>query len=337
MTKKYKHLPTGKIYHQWKEGGNLYCEETALPHFLLNGKDWEEVKDKPSSYHIMTYAANEIFSVRRGRDSEEFRVGNIVITNKLGAALPISKIYLNKTIDTIEVECGDYTFNLDDLIRMKDVCHNCRAECCGGTENIACEGWYNGKPKEWGVILYRSLKDGTLAGQSWTSEKDEWEIYSVKRLSDGVEFKIGDIIRRKGGKCTFEIFSLEVKGSTLRASGSETEASYKGGCQGYIEEELEHLTKIEKLFTTEDGVDIYEGDSYWRVDVEEFIVYPKETAKGREDDDMVFANYSTRQAAEEYILMNKPCLSINDLLHNLNWSMNSFVINKLKELAKSKQ
>ncbi len=90
---------------------------------------------------------------------------------------------------------------------------------------------------------------------------------------------------------------------------------------------------IEKpLFTTEDGVNIYEGDKYFQLAIsfnpnfreaiyEEIarpnITYSYNCKEGREQLNKNGRYYfSTKEAAEEYILMNRPCLSVNDLLNS---------------------
>jgi len=68
--------------------------------------------------------------------------------------------------------------------------------------------------------------------------------------------------------------------------------------------------KKEVLFTTEDGVDIYRLDSYYSV-CDNFIVYytSKATCNPVKE-----RSFSTKGKAEEYLLMNKPLLSLNNLL-----------------------
>lgn len=82
----------------------------------------------------------------------------------------------------------------------------------------------------------------------------------------------------------------------------------------YVEE-----NKPKKLFTTEDGVDIFEGDEFFRVwntngelkrDSYRCFADNKYSAK------MMIKtcpHFSTKEKAEEYILVNKPCLSIKDI------------------------
>jgi len=68
------------------------------------------------------------------------------------------------------------------------------------------------------------------------------------------------------------------------------------------------------LFTTEDGVGIMHGQDYWHV-VSDWTPQ-KETAQefGREEYQVSsLIRFSTKEAAEQYIIDNKPCLSLNDL------------------------
>lgn len=47
-----------------------------------------------------------------------------------------------------------------------------------------------------------------------------------------------------------------------------------------------------------------------------------------------YLKFSTKEAAEEYILMNKPCLSINDV--NSDFSITKYRMKQLKKLVKSR-
>lgn len=65
------------------------------------------------------------------------------------------------------------------------------------------------------------------------------------------------------------------------------------------------------LFTTEDGVDIVVGkDEYWFCD-ERYKVY-RTLAVSEQDYKKGIVQYSTEEKLNEYVLMNKPSLSIND-------------------------
>ena len=91
------------------------------------------------------------------------------------------------------------------------------------------------------------------------------------------------------------------------------------------------------MFTTEDGVDIFKGDkiySHSQFKLWEHIV---------EDNDIAPIKwFSTKEAAEEYIILNKPCLSVKEIIDSVDTTLDEFIsnvtlFNLLKELVKSKQ
>lgn len=92
------------------------------------------------------------------------------------------------------------------------------------------------------------------------------------------------------------------------------------------------------LFTTEDGVDVFYGVIFWNVSNEFNIIdYQITNDKYKLDFLKNYKQFSTKQAAEEYILMNKPCLSINDFYSFSSCQAEEQNTHrKLKELVKSK-
>ena len=73
------------------------------------------------------------------------------------------------------------------------------------------------------------------------------------------------------------------------------------------------------ILTTEDGVDIYEGDSYWYI--------PKGTTEIVEIDSSIIGedfaggdlDFSTEELAREHVLMNTACLSIEDVIKTVDY------------------
>lgn len=161
-------------------------------------------------------------------------------------------------------------------------------------------------------------------------------IHSVKRLSDGEVFTVGDKIR------------LNQIGSPVRTIKSINRTFVDNIIfEHYIGTIfLKDAVKIKQpLFTTEDGVDIYEGDEYFEVITPDFHnkpcvwnIIPNET-RGNIIYDQVGNKrngrlwFSNKESAEEYILYNKPCLSINDLI---NKSTHRVLIEELKNIVRSK-
>ena len=113
-----------------------------------------------------------------------------------------------------------------------------------------------------------------------------WDIYSVKRISDNKIFTIGD---------SYEDLIIE---KMFMSVDNNIITTYK--------------PKVKQpLFTTEDGVDIFKGDISFGVNsnfklsevkhINKLYIYPN------------VKEFSTKEKAEEYILLNKPVLSYGDV------------------------
>jgi len=93
------------------------------------------------------------------------------------------------------------------------------------------------------------------------------------------------------------------------------------------------------LFTTEDGVDIFEGDKFYTIDSN----FEIQSTFGGEDE--VSNAWSSKEKAEEYILYNKPVLSLENVLDiwtelsgytKESLKTQSVLINKITEFTKNK-
>jgi hypothetical protein len=161
-----------------------------------------------------------------------------------------------------------------------------------------------------------------------------FKIHSVKRLSDGEIFTIGD-------KCTKGIINAIYRDNRFSefhdcalSIGLDSTTGYK----------LKDLKKSKQpLFTTEDGVDIYEYDAIWVVSSNFNTIYTTAFSNKYGNSKTAYKIvFSNKKAAEEYILWNKPCLSLNDVASiypgvNKNHSNTpSHQAERLKELVKSK-
>jgi len=142
-----------------------------------------------------------------------------------------------------------------------------------------------------GYIFYPALNAQKTYTQSEVDAMME-KVWNAAREIDVTQYKGVDILK----KLVYQTFEDYRKSTTNPAPP--------------IQEE-----KKDVLFTTEDGVDIKEGD-----DIVLHHVSPnfdlswsgsRFLAKQNRD---YFKIFSTKEAAEQYILENKPCLSLNDLL-----------------------
>lgn len=190
--------------------------------------------------------------------------------------------------------------------------------------------------REWEILSIETdyhrmdVENGMVKVASWASRpveellKNGYEIKKVRRLSDGEQFCVGDNTQ------VGEITSFEIQGQNMIAKGSDFEW---------------HLNQLEKakrvIFTTDDHINIYEGDEYFFCG-EPLVVYSSKAVWY--DIDGALQNtgnkhFSTREKAEEYITLNKPCLSVSDVL-SFTFSESVHVKRlqeQLLELAKSKQ
>lgn len=159
------------------------------------------------------------------------------------------------------------------------------------------------------------------------------KIHSIKRLSDNEVFTIGDNIKSylNSNNQYHPINNFEIRHNELFTNAYSVK--YLDGLYNY---RLENIVKIKKpLFTTKDGVDIFEGDKYSVIDIFEnrYRVTHHTTMSGPKSSRYILI--STREKAEEYILMNKPCLSLNDV-ESCTALYYPAIREMLKELVKSK-
>lgn len=171
-----------------------------------------------------------------------------------------------------------------------------------------------------------------------------YSIHSVKRLSDNVIFTVGDLICRNkswetGTPCYITRFELKNNKIIVHIKQGDSYGTYP------FDNKMYKYSRKEKMFTTEDGVDIFEGDEFYCVTIPN-----KWTIQKRIGGDGLAFNeelvrkrcFSTKEAAENYIILNKPCLSLNDVFNvypklkrssNNIWTKHAL---EIKELVKSK-
>jgi hypothetical protein len=169
-----------------------------------------------------------------------------------------------------------------------------------------------------------------------------WNIHSVKRLSDAEVFTIGDRVETEivnQNACV--IYGFEIVDNQLRVNHTLSYLLNQKYPETYYNKHLHLLNKRKPLFTTEDSVDIYEGNIYYALNANyplstniiETFTARKNTPTGKRM--LGILDFSTKEAAEEYILINKPCLSIKEILE-LNMDIKKIFANSLKRLVKSK-
>lgn len=187
-----------------------------------------------------------------------------------------------------------------------------------------------------GKYSYKGAKNYSNKGKVTEEEclKDPYyKIHSVKRLSDGEIFTVGDEIYSYG--TVKSIIKIDIPINNSNDIGFYTTKPEFNGVSGYQYLFKDKVQKAKKpLFTTEDGIDVYPNNKVSTVLLKSMVFY---TIDGLVDNDTTpvegFKYFSTKKAAEEYIIMNKPCLSINDII---NQSTHKTLINELKNIVKLK-
>jgi hypothetical protein len=133
------------------------------------------------------------------------------------------------------------------------------------------------------------------------------QILSVKRLSDGEVFTVGDKVK------VYEYGSIK---TITEIVVNDSKALVKQGIWFRYDSGSSHMThaiKVENpIFLTHDGKDIFAGDTIWYVNKENLyfhytIAYPE--VKFYSDRNVYF---ETRAAAEEYIEKNKVLFTTED-------------------------
>lgn len=142
----------------------------------------------------------------------------------------------------------------------------------------------------------------------------ENKIISIKRISDGVCFRIGDEVKnsvRMRGK----IIKIEIPVLVNRPNNKDIFITTDWSNVGMNLASIEHCKKL--IFKTEDDVEIFEGDKYfyfrkhsWTFD-EATANLPFYTVDKYSTNSLYF---STKEKTEEYIKMNKPEFSRNQII-----------------------
>ena len=148
----------------------------------------------------------------------------------------------------------------------------------------------NGTSKEW------LLRDGGI-------------IFQVTRKSDGVVFTAKQRVVRNDFEDTIEGFEID---------GYRMKVKFVAGdvCGFFDLKDIQPLAQRTKLFTTVDGVDVFEGDDVWLFYKLSDSNWKPSVTKARKELLPIQSYqkfYSTEAAIKEYITLNKPCLSVNDV------------------------
>lgn len=229
---------------------------------------------------LLDSGVHKIHCVKRLSDGEVFTVGDKVNYGTIGNILKnwgrIEIEFTNGSGATLEVVEKEKEYEIISFCNNTFVIHK------------NPNGTFGGFDAEEQVLLSSSIH----------------KINSVKRLSDGEIFTVGDKV--------FTQIDLIIN-FKLGSNGIFAEVGVSPHLPPAMMIKLKELRKyVEYVFKTEDGKEIFNDDFYYVVERDYSI------GDGTGGDDYhrtshVLTTFSTREAAEEYILMNKPLLSLKDI------------------------
>ena len=157
-------------------------------------------------------------------------------------------------------------------------------------------------------------------------------IHSVKR-KDGEIFTIGDKVFSE--YVNYTINKICIVNDKCMVSALYDINNPNGSRLHY---NLNNLKKHKQpLFTTEDGVDIFEGDKYFicTASLSNCINNEGIVSKFFKPNPN-YKYFSTKEKAEEYILMNKPCLSLKEIYDLTDKNSGLYNESDLEKLVKQK-
>lgn len=190
------------------------------------------------------------------------------------------------------------------------------------------QGWARNNNGKMETKPYKTLHD-ILNNHFYGNIK--YNINSVKRLSDGEVFTIGDKVI-----CG----NLAQINPLLKIETSNCNDGIYLLTQNYYGCSINHVIKAKTpILVTEDGKELFKGDYFYHVDSNWDIgkgFLSKDTFEKLKG----YKEFSNKEVAEKYIFENKPCLSYKDLINSVEnnellksiMAMRIFklVVNKLK-------
>lgn len=211
------------------------------------------------------------------------------------------------------------------------------------------EFWQEIKPKEWEILSFRDnynyiypVMNGRVGPFSNNCSVEnalnenypaKYTIYSVKRLSDGEVFTIGEKIQYN------DFFQVITSFKLNSVYVDDITACYSNNYRTCPLSLLKKYIERQPLFTTEDGVEIFKDDWYYTVDTsnhQEFkLMGPHQATGERYGLEHQLKTFKSKSRAVDNYIMNKPCLTIMEVFYILNTIRGDHMY-ALEQLVKSK-
>ena len=311
MERQFKHRKTGELAY-YKDGvfkQGRFCVEIGVE---PSSEVWEEVIER--DYEILSFVSVQ---------------GDISFKRKNGLFLNSSQIE-----NTGEYEENSHTYpywKIHSVKRFSD------GEVFTLGDKVIADFLSNGIQH----ISKFELEDGKLSVQLLKENNPHFVSYvkldKLKRVEViGKDFYDNDILK-------YSLLYIVSDTLDLYNTDLATKENIKG-VRCFVSKELaeKYIEKNKPLFTTLDNVELKHGDKFYVVDAKFFKIFEAEAGVTFKTEKWIKNSYSDKKLAEEYILLNKPVLSLEDLLSV--WSTDNLyyvykespMFQNFKKLAESK-
>lgn len=272
-------------------------------HVENNPEYWEEVVEK--DYEILEYSTNETLTSKQilTKDMEGWNKIIESTTFKVNSIKRLSDGEVFTVRDRVEggiilgihtdkFYTGGIAFSLDTA-KVESLC---------SIEKVI--------EKDYEIISYVA-KDNpnniTTKRRGAHLHEEYWKIHSVKRLSDGEVFTVGDRVKVYEHGSVKTITEIDINDTTsILTEGIWLR--YDSGSSHIV-----HAIKQKSpIFLTHDGKDIFDGDTVWWVRIESYHYSCFEAYSGIKFNSDLNAYFLTREAAENYIEKSKVLFTTED-------------------------
>ena len=300
--KKFKNIKTGEVVKYNTENYYITTEEISVPkRFVEDSCDWKEVKDEV--FEIVSFSYAQVWG--EGNLAVLNNLGNYSLPSKIGWSLESLlnsgicvksgeiKIHSVKRLSDGEVftigdKVKDVKYGIVDVIARLSI-----ASCANS--------------------IYVSTK-----GLNWGQLIEDIEKVAFYTTYDGVDVEQNkEVFWTVNGVYKYPLPLCDLHLHLLKDSEVYKVFSTEEEAKKY------QRSVVPTLFITEDGEDIIFGSTYWCVNTAPHLwSLFKQTAKERTILNKGVLAFSKKELAEEYILRNKPLLSLEEVLTVLggkNW------------------
>lgn len=160
---------------------------------------------------------------------------------------------------------------------------------------------------EGGQVVVNGIgKDHWVIAKKAFEQSNDWEQLEVSK------YPVGTKLRSREGRY-FEKTPDNLSNIHHSEWTRNLDSLYVNISDNLIGEGMPFSVFYDKLWTTEDGVDIHTGDSYWLWKLTSKNNYPHRNKAAKAHDSNEIKTFSTEEAAKEYIRKNALLLSFNDI------------------------